>query len=228
MKNSYLEFEKHRQIYFEYLQSNFIAYLDNARIPIDGLHHFRSTVLDPPYQHFQKNYSAHLRFLIEVNNVLALDKNKQIEDVFNSNLEQSQIEDKETFISQFANYCAIDEMYNVVRNKLAQINPYVDRAESKKSDLVWKGENETEFVQIFYALFKAGYISNTEKKITHFIPEMAKLLNFQLSENWQNNLSKSIHATNNDYNPQIFDRLKTSFAEYQQSLINKKKKNSSQ
>jgi hypothetical protein len=102
------------------------------------------------------------------------------------------------------------------------------KPKSKSADYVkWEGQNETEFVQLIYSLFEAGYISNQNHEITKLVTQIASLFNFQLGKNWQSNLSKSINNTNFEYRPEIFDKIEQGFRNYRDKKINKNKKNSS-
>ena len=92
--------------------------------------------------------------------------------------------------------------------------------------LQWNGTNETEFVQFVYGLFHAGKIGMTEgeNEITKLVPQMAKLLNFELGEYWQGNHSKSIHNRNKDYEPSIFTEILNGYKKYSTDIEEKKTK----
>lgn len=73
--------------------------------------------------------------------------------------------------------------------------------------------NKTEFVQLFYALHKAGYI---EGEITKVIEASAVFFNLELSEHWQSNLSANIHRFIKQ--PVIFDNLKKAYTAHSDKL----------
>ena len=105
--------------------------------------------------------------------------------------------------------------------------PHTTEATIKMSQLKWKADNETEFVQLVYSLYEAGYITNDNHSITKMVEQMADIFGLSLGNNWQSNLSKSINKRNIDYVPEIFGRLSEGFNKYKEKLIAKKKKNSS-
>jgi hypothetical protein len=69
----------------------------------------------------------------------------------------------------------------------------------------WIGRNQTEFVQLIYALVRAERLSND--RIEEMVEVLAEFMGINLSRHWQSNLSKSIHNTNNDYEPPLLKAL---------------------
>jgi hypothetical protein len=92
------------------------------------------------------------------------------------------------------------------------------------SPVFWKMKNETEFVQLIYALSEAKYLDNESGEITKLVQQVASVFNFKLGKNWQSNFSKSINDRNHKYEAKIFTNLKDSFHAYRERQINKKKK----
>jgi len=84
----------------------------------------------------------------------------------------------------------------------------------KQTGIKWIGQNKTEFVQLIYSLYHAELITNETKEITKLVVDIANFFNIDLGNNWQSNLSKSKNDRNNDYIPQIFDRIKNAFIKY--------------
>ena len=80
-------------------------------------------------------------------------------------------------------------------------------------------DNKTEFVQLIYALHEAGYLNNGTGEITKIVESLADAFNVNLSKNWQSNLSASIHKSNSDYQPPIFDKIATAYSLYADRLI---------
>lgn len=98
-----------------------------------------------------------------------------------------------------------------------------DEREEKKlrSKIYWKGENETEFVQLVYALYEAKLITNDEDKITFLVRQLAEVFQVDLGKNWQSNLTKSLSERNYDYEPKIFAKLREGFKSYVDRRLNK-------
>lgn len=84
----------------------------------------------------------------------------------------------------------------------------------------WIGTEETEFVQLIYALIEADRLNYKEKiKTTQAI---ANFLGFPLSKDWQSKLSHSIHQGNFDKKPRIFGDLEKAWEKYKDRQISKK------
>jgi hypothetical protein len=99
------------------------------------------------------------------------------------------------------------------------------REESKlRSKIYWKGENETEFIQLVYALYEAKLITNDEDKITFLVKQLAEVFQVDLGKNWQSSLTKSITERNYDYEPKIFTKLQEGFKSYVKRRLNTEEK----
>jgi hypothetical protein len=95
-------------------------------------------------------------------------------------------------------------------------------APSTRKNTYWIGAEETEFVQLIYALVEAKRLP--EKGKTKMVEEIAAFFGLTLSGDWQSNLSKSIHERNSDYEPAIFDELSEAWERYAGRREDKKKK----
>ncbi len=85
----------------------------------------------------------------------------------------------------------------------------------------WIGNEETEFLQLIYALIESGRLPKKGK--IEMVKDIARFFGIKLSKNWQSNLSKSVHERKNNYGPSIFDELKEGWNMYVEGLINRKK-----
>jgi len=85
------------------------------------------------------------------------------------------------------------------------------------SNLKWTGKSKTEFVQLIYAIYHAKLINNNKDEITKIVEDMAKVFNYDIGDNWQDLLSKSVNNRKNGYVPKIFENLKNAFIEYYES-----------
>lgn len=91
---------------------------------------------------------------------------------------------------------------------------------SRPVNKYWIGTEETEFVQLIYALIEADRLNYKEKiKTTQAI---ANFLGFPLSKDWQSKLSHSIHQGNFDKKPRIFGDLEKAWEKYKDRQISKK------
>lgn len=86
--------------------------------------------------------------------------------------------------------------------------------ERQQSNIIWKGNNQTEFIQLIYALYHSKLLTNETNEITKLVEDASKVFNINLSKNWKSNFSKSKNNRNNDYEPKIFDNLKCAYLEY--------------
>lgn len=84
----------------------------------------------------------------------------------------------------------------------------------------WIGTEETEFVQLIYALIEADRLNDKEK--TKMTQAIANFFGFPLSNDWQSKLSHSIHQGNFDKKPKIFGDLEKAWEKYKDRQINKK------
>jgi len=93
---------------------------------------------------------------------------------------------------------------------------------SRPVNKYWIGTEETEFVQLIYALIEAGRLSNSGK--IKMVKNIADFLGFPLTDDWQSKLSHAVHDRNYDNNPNIFNDLKQSWEVYRSLKIEMKRK----
>jgi len=92
----------------------------------------------------------------------------------------------------------------------------------KNQNQYWLGTQETEFVQLLYALVESKRLEKKGK--VKMVQKIASFLGFPLSYDWQSKLSHAIHDTNEDKIPDIFNELKEGWLSYRNAQIEKKKK----
>jgi hypothetical protein len=63
-------------------------------------------------------------------------------------------------------------------------------------------------------------IEGNEK--TKLVEEVAIYFNIKLSEHWQSNLSKAVSKRNNDYEPQIIEKIKSGYYKFKKGIMDKK------
>ncbi len=101
------------------------------------------------------------------------------------------------------------------------------KSSTVKYAIKWTGkkDNRNEFVQLIYGLHEAGLLNNGKGEITKIVEALAEVFDLKLSDNWQSNLSKSIHNATSSYEPEIFDAIKTAFSGYCAKKRKEKKQN---
>ena len=231
-KNYNAEYQKLSNELFEQLKAQYIAVIQKARRPQDAHNLFIEKVMKSRGGELAEKMTAlgtTINFIQNLEDTYALDNTKDKPEIFNEQIKKIKLSKRDKTVALLAEHQAqvlMDEYWFEEKNKHnAQLKIQPEVWPEFKSSLFWKGVNETEFVQFAYALSKAGYLEHDEKKITVLVEDLAHLLNFQLGNNWQVQLSSSIHKRNSDYEPKIFDTVKNGYAKYREEQINKKKKN---
>lgn len=120
--------------------------------------------------------------------------------------------------------------YLDIKKRLQELWSEAEKSEIKKQHhltVKWTGskDNKNEFVQLMYGLHQAGFINEGKGEITKIVETIAGVFNIHLGENWQSNHSASIHKVKNDYQAQIFHKIREAYEQYTDSLIEGKKKN---
>jgi len=147
-------------------------------------------------------------------------------DAFNQCVVEFNIENDETSIVLLAIEKASDEIiqycYDCMHSK--SINRDLDQNQNveKNQNQYWLGTQETEFVQLLYALVESKRLEKKGK--VKMVQKIASFLGFPLSYDWQSKLSHAIHDTNEDKIPDIFNELKEGWLSYRNAQIEKKKK----
>jgi len=168
--------------------------------------------LNSAYMKKQNEFNFLSRFLIELEN------NKELGLVLNEGKEFDKF--NQTEIINLANLAALQEFLHEYYSKdtVKNESPLI------KSPINWKGINQTEFVQLVYGLYHSGILTNNENEKTKLVKQIASFFNIQLSENWQSNLSKAVNKRNNDYEPQIIEKIKSGYEIFKNEIKAKKNK----
>ena len=129
--------------------------------------------------------------------------------------------DDEAIVKLLAKYTAYNDfIYDLEQ----QLNPE-EFSPSVKSKVTWKG-SQTSFIQLIYGLEKAGLLKHESSSIDKLVSDLANYFNVDLSSHWKSDHSKSIHKTNLDYDPKIFDQIKKAYLTYREQQLKNKKKSS--
>ncbi len=134
--------------------------------------------------------------------------------------------DKRKLLKCFVQYMTVQQ----IKVKFATLIQNGNNADVKPMELYpvkWTGnrDNKNEFVQLVYALHRAGYINHGQGEITKIVESLAATLNVALGKSWQSNLSSSVHKSKNDYEPPVFEKIKKAYLRYADELIMAKKTN---
>lgn len=119
-----------------------------------------------------------------------------------------------------------DTAYREIQKHLPVMFDETESTPPKDYAIKWtsKKDNKNEFVQLIYSLHKAGYINEGKGEITKVVESLAGVFKIDLGKGWQANHSSSIHKAKNNYQPQVFDKIKEAYHEYFQDQIESKKK----
>ena len=165
-------------------------------------------------------------FLSRLHEVQIFDGEISEEDAFIQCLKEFKIENDDNAIKNLAATKASDEIIQycyLLINSQSKNRSLSEAPETKKhQNKYWIGAEETEFVQLIYALIQSGRLE--EKGKIKMVENIALFLGFPLSHDWQSKLSHSIHDRNEDTIPGIFNELKDGWLSYRNDQIEKKKK----
>jgi hypothetical protein len=111
-----------------------------------------------------------------------------------------------------------DAAYREIQKRLPMMfDENTSVAKTKKNDLIqWTAPKDAknDFVQLIYGLHLAGFINDGKGEIIKITETLADAFGIELSKNWQSNHSASIHKSNADYIPPVFDRTKEEYLKY--------------
>jgi hypothetical protein len=146
--------------------------------------------------------------------IYQLDKSLSMADAIIATFRDFKVQLTEDNISKIAHLQALSDFIDWLKEapELAEYRTVKHNPITHNRNPYWIGQEETEFIQLMYALVEAKRL--TEKGKTKMVEEIARFFGFPLSKNWQSNLSKSIHKNNSNYSPAIFDELKPAWDRY--------------
>jgi hypothetical protein len=222
MKNYYTDFIKKCDAEIKRMKTEYESKMTNARNKSFAHHNFLNPI-HKQYTDIQIKLKPYDRFFIEMNDEYERDSSKEHEEIFNTNIQKIPAKTRIEIMPDLILFYSIDKIISFASIEEIKLTANNEEDKPHQSEVKWVGTNETEFVQLIYALYEGKYIEG--KGITKIVEEVAILLNYPLGKNWQSNHSASIHASNADYNPKIFNNLIEKYKGYQKRQINKKKEN---
>jgi hypothetical protein len=223
MKSNYTIFLKYREDAFERLKISYESKVVKARNKIRVSTAFYDNLTRTEYPKVQNKLGAYSNVIISIKDELERDVNKEFEHLFNDASKSFPTKSKNKIIQLLAELDAMDEFFDYWGNQ--DLNSKNELRDDEKEKVIWKGKNQTEFVQLIYMLFHSKLVVNESNLITKLVPEIADLLNFKLTKNWKNDISSSIHKTKIGYQPPILEKLRSAFDSYKNEKIDKKRKN---
>lgn len=155
-------------------------------------------------------------FFREFQIALDLDKNTTEKIVFEGLLLKH--EDIDLKIGILAEFSATNQIMQYIEDQRE-----IESEDSESENLHWGGNEQTEFIQLIYALIESGYIVDKERiGKNKIVARLSRFFNFSLNKNWPDALSSSIHDRNNDYKPEIFRKLDEAWERYRDLRLSKK------
>jgi hypothetical protein len=220
MRNSYINFLKKCNVEIDRMKGEYESSMNKARNKNSAHNNFIRPIHDE-YMNIQRKLDFYSRFFIEIEDVYENDSSKEYEDIFEAKIQMIPSKKLSGIIHDLILLYSLDKFisFALLEERKLQFNNEEDKPH--KSEVNWIGTNETEFVQLIYALHEGKYIEG--EGIIKIVEEISRLLNYPLGKHWQKNHSASIHNSNTDYNPKIFNSLNEKYKGYQRKQVEKRK-----
>lgn len=236
IKDYYNKYLLQKDQYLENIKSEYHTRLDKARDDYKIAVHYdfsRDTIMKQ-LQVISAKLGIYTGFVREISEYCGKNS-KEISAVFNERIDKIKSNERDEILSLLSEVDAYSLMWvfwheqtNVLKEKFEpRVNFESEESESHISPLIWKSENETEFVHFIYALYDIGYLSNEKDEKIKLVEQVAKAFNFDLTKNWQSKRSKSIEKSNHDYLPELIKKLTEAFEKSKKEKQAKKNKTSS-
>ena len=219
----YQKFEEKVKGRSEELVKEYIAEVDKAGDKFKK-HNKLLTKARNQYNATQIELNKHSRFIVEIREEMDDDKDKKFDVLFNHKFASILDGDKDMLLNKLSELEALNKLLIHVVTEDQKYRSSVNIEKRKPvTNIKWTSENITEFTQLVYGLYHSGHLTNSENEITKLVEDVATVFNLNLTKNWQGNLSKSIHKSDNDYEPKIFKAIESAFKKYMDTQLNKPK-----
>jgi hypothetical protein len=212
MKTNYTIFLKYREDAFKRLKLSYESKIVKARNKIRVSTEFYDSLTRTEYPKVQNELGEYSRVIILINDELEIDNGKEFENLFNTASNSFPIKSKSKIIKLLAELNAMDKFFKYWND--LDLNSSKSKEISLNEKIIWKGNNETEFIQLIYMLYHANLLSNERNEITKLVKQIAEVFNYELGKNWQTNLSASKQKRKNGYQPEIIDKLNNAWEVY--------------
>lgn len=148
------------------------------------------------------------------------DKYLTEEDAFNKTMGNISINSNFDPI-KYAEFIIVRKYNYFLRNYFnAKNSNEIQNLENDDQTLIWN-ISEADFVRLVYSLNKSGYVKMTKDTQLKLVENFANKLEFPLSKNWVSNHSKVIKNTQSDKSLAVFEKLKSSYYQYIETVRNK-------
>jgi len=212
MPITYSEFIKERNLKLELLKAKYKSAIKKPKKQFKlEVHSVFFKTMNDEYIVLAQKIAPHYNFLQEIMTEHNHDPSKKISDLFDSKIKEITVAKFELMLQDLILNEAMNLFFTYLNKKFEELKPQNLNESPIQSALKWNADNETELIQLIYALNKAGYISGN---ITKIVPEFASLMNFPLGKNWKINHSSSIHNRKDGYQVKLFEKLKEKYNEY--------------
>lgn len=223
MKTSYEFFSKYKKENFKKLKTDYESAVKKARNKNLVSNEYYNSLSRTRYNEVQTELGENKNILLLIKDEMDIDIKKDFSKLFNNKINKIPTKNKKKTIALLAELDAMNDFFEYWNTH--ELNSLKKEEVQTKEKILWKGNNETEFIQLIYMLYHSKLLSNESREITKLVKQVAKIFNLELGNNWESNLSNSIGRRNTDYKPQIISKLNNAWEEYSALKLDKKKKN---
>jgi hypothetical protein len=220
MINSYKTFTKKRLSFFQEFKKDLLLVLKENKNKNEALNQYKAKFLIPTRTSLEKKLGPHCNFMKGLDSFLKHNRSMNLQEAFEFTLGTLISPEKKKLQLYLAKYEAILELQKywsrkylthiAVKEKKADL--YKRRKE--KSKLFWKENGHLAFFQLSYALFEAGYLTNSKNDVKKLIPRLAQLFEIELPQNWSAYFLRQIASSMDSKKPEVFTTLENAFLQY--------------
>ena len=220
MTEPYYKFKELKQSFFQHYKKELLQLLKEAKNKNQTLNHYKESFMMPELDFWESKLGMHSGFMKKVDDFIHTDQSMKLPESFDFNFHALPTNLKKHFIDDLAKYEALKDLGKLWNHKYFT---YIGQKEKKslqykmgkeKTKLIWNDKNSIGFIQLVYALFEAGYISNAQNDVNIMINTLARVFNLPLHKNWQSQFANSIKIKNIEYCPEIFGKMEKAFSQY--------------
>jgi hypothetical protein len=223
MKTNYQLFVDIKKKNLDKIKTDYANKLFKARNKEKANYQFYDDLFRNKYTETQNELGEYSRFFISIRDEISLDETKSFELVFNVKAKEIPTRKRKNIIKLLSELDAMDDFFEFWNHQNENNKEEYNIKLNEK--IIWKGTNETEFVQLIYMLYHSMLLTNEKDEIGLLVNQMAAVFNLQIRENWQSNLSASVNKRKQGYKPEIISKLNKAWESYVEKKIMNKRKN---